>query len=76
MNLCSSIRVIMFSVSNTPSHLCAVAERRHLHVAVVEQKIHVFHRRGVRQVALVVLQHVRGISAEVELQRFQIVRRF
>src|SRR2546426_1320578 len=28
-------------------------ERRHLHVAVVEQKLHVIDRRGVRQIALV-----------------------
>src|ERR1700722_10371701 len=33
---------------------------RHLHVAVVEQKIHVFHGRGVRQIALVVLDDVRN----------------
>src|ERR1039457_3678521 len=31
-------------------------ERRHLHLAVVQQIFHVFDRRGVRQVALIVLQ--------------------
>src|SRR5438093_4189788 len=30
-------------------------ERGHLHVAVVEQKLHVIHRRSVWQIALVVL---------------------
>src|SRR5450755_1683306 len=48
-------------------------KRRHLHVAVVQQKIHVFRRRGVRQIAFVVLQHVRDL-ADVELERLQVLR--
>src|ERR1039457_1731098 len=35
-------------------------ERRHLHFAVVQKIFHVFGRRGVRQVAFVVLQDVRN----------------
>src|SRR5581483_8805492 len=37
-------------------------ERRHLHFTIVQKKFHVFHRRGVRQIALVVLQHVGNFS--------------
>src|ERR1022692_3890786 len=48
-------------------------KRRHLYIAVVHKEIHVFERSGVRQVALVILQHVWNL-AEVELQRLQIVR--
>ena len=48
------------------------AERRHLHVAVIEQIIHVFNRRGVRQIALVVLDDI-GDFPEIEFQRAQIV---
>src|ERR1022692_5034220 len=33
-------------------------ERRHLHLAIVQQKLHVFHRRDVRQIALIVLQDI------------------
>src|SRR4029434_6907989 len=47
-------------------------EGRHLHLAVVEQKFHVFHRRGVGQIALVVLQNVRNII-QVELETLEIV---
>jgi hypothetical protein len=53
--------------------VCTAGKRRHLHVAVVEQEIHVFRRRGVGQITFVVLQNV-GNLADVELQRFQIVR--
>src|ERR1700690_2633965 len=41
-------------------------ERRHLHFTVVQQIFHVIHRRGVGQVALVVLQHV-GDFRQVQL---------
>src|SRR6266496_3479640 len=48
-------------------------EGRRLHLAVVEKKFHVFHGRGVGQVALVVLQNVRDF-VQVELEALEIVR--
>ena len=73
MNLLSSRRVIMFSDSKTPSQRKATAGKEgHLHFAVVEQEFHVLDGRGIGQVALVVLQHVRDVG-EVEFERFEIV---
>src|SRR6266699_5918548 len=48
-------------------------EGRHLHLAVVEKKFHVFHGRGVGQIALVVLQDVRDFF-QVEPEALEIVR--
>ena len=65
MNLFSNMRVIMFNDSNTPSHLCAhEAKRGNLDFAIVQQEFHVFDRRDVRQIALVVLQHVRDVARD------------
>src|SRR5471030_213114 len=46
-------------------------KRRHLHVAVVQKKIHVFDGRGVGQVALVVLKDA-GDFPEIHFERVQI----
>src|SRR6266568_8416687 len=48
-------------------------EGRHLDVAIVQQELHVFDRRGVGQVALVELQDV-GDVFDVELEAPEIVR--
>src|SRR5262245_12201666 len=37
----------------------ASGERWHFNLLIIEEEIHVFHRRDVRQIAFVVLQHVR-----------------
>src|SRR5258706_4746229 len=47
-------------------------ECRHLDFAVVDQVVHVFHRRDVGQIALVVLEDV-GDVGEVEPERLQIL---
>src|ERR1017187_6585029 len=46
-------------------------ERGNLNFAVVQQKLHVFHGRDVRQIALVVLQDI-GNFVEVQLQRAEV----
>src|SRR5215469_6935136 len=43
------------------------AEGRDLDVAIVEEKLHVFHRGDIRQIALVVLEH-EGNVRQVHLQ--------
>src|SRR6267142_5740219 len=48
-------------------------ERRHLHFAVVKEKFHVLHRRGIGQVAFIVLKNVRD-SFEIQLQALEVVR--
>src|ERR1039458_1935547 len=48
------------------------AEGGNLEVAVVQQKLHVFHRGDIRQITLVILQHVRNVG-EIEPQSLQII---
>ena len=63
----------MFRVSNTPSHLCAVALNDGTCTSRLFSKNSMYSTgRGVRQVALVVLQHV-GNFREVELEGIQVV---
>jgi hypothetical protein len=50
-------------------------EGRHLHLAVVEQEIQILDRRGIGQVALVVLQDVRDFG-EIEFERLRLSSRF
>src|SRR5450759_2962778 len=45
-------------------------EGGYLHFAIVEQKLHVFSRRDVRKVPLVILQHIRNFP-QIQLERFQ-----
>src|ERR1035438_910017 len=47
-------------------------ERGHLNIPVVQQEFEVFHGGNVRQVALVVLNHV-GNFRQVELERFEVL---
>ena len=53
-------------LEDTFATMSAGRERRHLNLAVVEQKFHVFNRGDIRQVPLVVLQHVRNLL-EIQL---------
>src|ERR1035438_6041269 len=46
-------------------------ERGNLHFAIVQQKLHVFNRRDVRQITLVILQNIRNVR-EVHLQRAEV----
>src|SRR6266446_4071726 len=42
---------------------------RDLQIPVIEQKLHILNRRHVRQISLVVLQHVGNVS-QVQFERF------
>ena len=44
----------------------------HLDLPIVQHEIHVFHRRGIGNVPLVVLHHVRDVI-QVQIQRLQVV---
>src|SRR5689334_2541228 len=44
----------------------------YLDISVIEQKLHILQRSNVRQIALVVLEHVRDFC-EVQLQRFEVL---
>ena len=73
MNLCNNRRVIMFNVSNTPSHRWAVAVNDGTCTSRLFSRNSMYSiGRDVGQIALVVLQHV-GNFVEVELERLQIV---
>src|SRR5258706_781369 len=48
------------------------SEGGHLEIAVVEQKLHVLHRGHVRQIPLVVLQHIRNVG-QVQLEGLQVL---
>src|SRR5258707_4579222 len=48
------------------------AKRGHLHVAIVQQELHVFNGSDVRQIALVILQDIGNLS-EVELKHFHVL---
>src|SRR6185503_12695364 len=60
-------------LKDTFAFVSGSAEGRHLHFAIVQQELHVLGRRGVGQVALVVLDDVGNIF-QIELQALQIVR--
>src|SRR5258708_2322694 len=47
-------------------------EGGHLHVAVVEQELHVIHRRGIGQIALVVLHH-HGNFPQIQFERLEVL---
>src|SRR5215213_6060492 len=50
----------------------AAGKGRHLNLTIVQQEIHVFHWRDIRQIALVVLEHIRNVI-NVELQALQVI---